>query len=55
MNGITFQQIEDLDKEEAAQMKRYVNNSLRKRMAQAERMIETGVEESENDQNTENL
>ncbi|KKK92338.1 hypothetical protein LCGC14_2703910, partial [marine sediment metagenome] len=47
MNGITFQQIEDLDKEEAAQMKRYVNNSLRKRMARAERMIEANVSETE--------
>ena len=47
MNGITFQQIEDLDKEEAAQMKRYVNNSLRKRIARAERMIEANVSETE--------
>ena len=48
MNGITFQQIEDLNAEEAAQMQRYVNNRLTaKRMARAERMIEADINEKE--------
>ena len=48
MNGITFQQIEDLNAEEAAQMQRYVNNRLTaKRMARAQRMIELEVPEFE--------
>ncbi len=48
MNGITFQQIEDLNAEEAAQMQRYINNRLTaKRMARAGRMIEAGISEKE--------
>ncbi|KKM03566.1 hypothetical protein LCGC14_1773150 [marine sediment metagenome] len=48
MNGITFQQIEDLNAEEAAQMQRYINNRLTaQRRARAERMIEVGLTEKE--------
>ncbi|KKM70875.1 hypothetical protein LCGC14_1436350 [marine sediment metagenome] len=48
MNGITFQQIEDLNAEEAAQMQRYVNNRLTtKRMAEGQRKEELGEIEDE--------
>ncbi|KKM25498.1 hypothetical protein LCGC14_1594390 [marine sediment metagenome] len=48
MNGITFQQIEDLNAEEAAQMQRYINNRLTaKRMALGQRKEELGELEDE--------
>ncbi len=51
-NGITFQQIEDLNAEEAAQMKRYINNRLTaKRMAEGQRKEELGVNEDDIDSN----
>ena len=51
MNGITFQQIEDLNAEEAAQMQRYINNRLTaQRRALGERMTEAGIPELELEQ-----